>query len=310
MYNKYTVKYAGICGSDINKARDNSFIENDILKFGHEIVCESDSGELFVVNPFVCDSRCSTCNQKSFMYCDNVTRLGAGDVEGGFSGKVNIKSENLYKIPKTSHPEIGVFCDGIAVVFHGLHMIQLQSNQRLAIIGAGSIGVLSAVIIKEIFPHHSIDIFYKSRQKKEYLQELFGNTFSYHEISKMNICRNCYDVVIEAVGGKQIDTIDYSIDMVKNSGSILVFGAFNDECKTINRLRQLFYKQIKLIGINSFCKEYDDFQRAVNWAFSHERLLSSLITDFYVVCRNRIDAKKVYQSVLAHKLLKGCIVYE
>lgn len=304
------VKYAGICGSDINKAKEETFLENDILKLGHEIVCLSNTGDLYVVNPFICDSNCTTCTQESYMYCDKVTRLGAGNVEGGFSGEISVKLNNLYRVPDCSHPEVGILCDGMAVVLHGFHMMDFQRVQKLAIIGAGSIGVLAALTAKEEFPHVSIDIFCKSILKKDYLNKQFGDSFNYLDMCDIPAINNCYDVVIEAVGGWQTDTITNSIGVVKNNGTILVFGAFNENCRIVKGLRQLFYKQITLFGINSFCKKCNDFQKAVKWTFAHEELLFSLLTNSYSVNRSRVDANIIHKFVLEHKLLKGYFVYD
>lgn len=308
--NTYKVKYAGICGSDINKAKDVGFQVDDILKLGHEIVCLSNKGDLFVVNPFFCNSNCPVCEQGSYFHCEKVTRLGAGVVKGGFSGMICADPDNLYKIPQCSHPEIGVLCDGIAVVFHGFHMIQLQNIQRLAIIGAGSIGILAAMVAKKEYPNLRVDIFFKSTRKKNFLIKQFGDFFNYVDISEISSKSNCYDIVMEAVGGRQTETINHSIEIVKNSGSILVFGAFSEESNHLKRFRQLFYKQITIIGVNSFCKKCNDFQKAVNWTFANEELLFPLLTDLYVIDRGRIEEKDIYRRILDQKILKGYFVYE
>ena len=244
------------------------------------------------------------------MHCDKTVRLGAGVAYGGYAGEVSVASGNLYKVPECSHPEIGVLCDGVAVVLHGFHMMEWQNVREVAIIGTGSIGMLAALISKENNPNLTVDIFYKSSGKRDFLKKHWDDSFNYLDISEISIRHNCYDVVLEAVGGRQTDTITHSIDIVRNSGSILVFGAFSEDCNCLNKLRQLFYKQITLIGVNSFCKKYDDFQRAVDWTFAHEDLLSPLLTDFYAINKGCIDAKGVYQSVLDRKLCKGCFVYE
>ena len=308
--NSYLVKYAGICGSDINKAEDPTFLEKDILTLGHEVVCQSDTGDLYVVNPFFCASNCPDCSQRSYLHCAKVNRLGSGNADGGYSGKICISFKNLYSVPLCSHPEVGVLCDGVAVVLHGFHMLTWLNVQKMAIIGAGSIGVLAALIAKEAHPALTIDIFCKSDKKRDYLFQLYGNSFNYIDINDVSRTNDCYDLVLEAVGGKQTNTLSLAIDIVRNNGSILVLGSFHEDCNYPSRLRQLFYKQITLTGVNSFCKEYHDFQKAFQWTFSHEELLFPLITDFYHIDRSNVNSKELLHLVLEHKMLKGCLVYE
>ena len=310
LYNKYWVKYAGICGTDINKAKEKCISEGNVLNFGHEVVCASSDGEMYVVNPFICDSVCKTCELSSYIYCDKVNRLGCGNMSGGYSGEITIPQKNLYKIPQCSHPEVGVLCDGIAVVLHGFHMVKLHNINKLAIIGAGSIGILSALIAKEKFPQLSIDIFTKTKEKKTFLNNLFGASFNYIDINNLATKANHYDVVIEAVGGPQTKSITNSIEIVKNNGTIIVFGAFGENSTNLIGLRNLFYKQISMVGVNSFCKIKDDFSKAVKWAFEHEEKLSQLLTNIYYLKRNQIDPKMAYQFLLEYKKLKGYIVYE
>ena len=65
-----------------------------------------------------------------------------------------------------------------------------------------------------------------------------------------------------------------------------------------------------MIGINSFCKDNNDFINAVEWACLHEDLLFPLLTNRYHFNRNAVDVNKVYSIILEPKFIKGYIVYE
>lgn len=308
---KYLVKFAGICGSDLNKVHDSSFCLSDILTLGHEVVCSSDEGDLYVVNPFECDMFCSECTQDSYLLCERVNRIGAGTSSGGYSGEVCLNPRRMYIIPASvNHPMVGVLCDGVAVVFHGFHMLDLHNSRRLAIIGAGSIGILSALVAKDRYPHLAIDVFYKSEQKGDFLFRYYGDYFNIVNIRDIENRQSIYDIVIEAVGGKQTDTISDAIHIVSNSGSILVYGAFHKDCRIIKSIRQLFYKQVSMIGVNSYCESHNDFPKAVRWTFDHEKLILPLLTDIYNVKRDKLDSEMIYRSVIAPKVMKGCFIYE
>lgn len=308
--NTYYVKYAGICGSDINKIKSKDFDPNKILQFGHEIVCESQDGALYVVNPFVCNPDCKICDSTSLLYCKQVHRLGDGTVDSGFSGKITILPENLFKIPSCKYPQVGVLCDGIAVIFHGLHMININMFSKIAIIGSGSIGVLAALLFKEQNHNCSIEIYVRTNEKQEYLNSHYSDYFNIIDINAINCVNEKYDLVVEAVGGLQTDSISIAIDIVKKNGAILVFGAFDAKCGLLKGIRRLFFKQIHMLGINSFCRKCNDFATAVDWAFSHENILYPMITNQVQVSRSNIDVVQIYQEIVKSKLLKGCFIYE
>ena len=307
----FQVRYAGICGSDINKMKKNGFLADDTVNYGHEIVvCDSDTGQLYVVDPFICKSNCGKCDVSSLIYCEKTKRLGSGVFKSGYSGTVIIPKSNLYNVNTFKHPEIGVLCDGIAVVLHGYHQVNLKNYKKMAIIGGGSIGILAGIIAKSKYLNLMIDVFVKSNVKKEFIEQNYKGTLNVWNTDIMSEKSDNYDVAIEAVGGNQTETLTACIDIVKKDGDIVVFGAFDNECSKMQGIRKLFYKQIKMIGINSFCKDNNDFINAVEWACLHEDLLFPLLTNRYHFNRNAVDVNKVYSIILEPKFIKGYIVYE
>lgn len=301
------VIYAGICGSDINKVRSNRVNDNQLPCLGHEIVCLAEDGRYYIVNPFICSTNCVQCNQASLIYCDKVLQIGSGSIPSGFSGRICVPTRNMFQIPPNIQPEVGILTDGIAVVLHALHLVNMVNLRRVAVIGAGSIGVLFALVLKEKYGDVQIDIVAR-KAKQHFLTTHYGDMF--RPVDSISSLGDSYDIIVEAVGGNQTQTLTQAIEAAQVNGMLLVLGAFDESCSTIDGLRTLFYKQLTVIGANSFCVCHDDFANAVSWTFENEKILLPLITNRYVVQRSQLSPSRIRQAIMKSKIMKGCIVHE
>lgn len=303
------VKFAGICGSDINKILSSQLYSLPVLKMGHEIVGINSYGEFCVVNPFVCNNSCIKCICKSNIYCEDSRRIGSGIDKSGFSGCITVPNRNIFLIPTSIHPEVGILTDGAAVVFHALHLCDIKFDNAL-IIGDGPIGILCALIFSQKFINSKIYIIIRKKTKREILVNIEIPNLIILSEEEANNGKIKYDLVIECVGGNQSKTLDYAISTVKHSGTILVFGAFNESVNSLDGLRTLFYKQIRILGINSFCECFHDFEEAFKWTYQNEDLLCRLLTDKYIIKRTDINSNEVENIIRKPKLIKGYIAYE
>lgn len=301
------VKFAGICGSDVNKLKQSNSEYNPLF-LGHEIVCVDNHNTYYVVNPFVCNN-CNRCSEESLNHCSLVRRIGSNFDYGGYSGYVKLPKENLFALPASVEPKIGVLTDGIAVIMHSLHYID-SSYQRVAIIGSGSIALLFALVYNYYEPNKDIVFVCRNKKKEEFISNFYSNVFKTIDIDSFKASKDSFDLIIEAVGGNQSESIDLSIDALSNNGRLIVLGAFDDSVCKINNLRNLFFKQISVKGINSYCLTNNDFEKAFKWTLLNSTKLERLITDEYHIKRNNVTADGIKQIVLEPHFIKGVIVYE
>ena len=75
-----------------------------------------------------------------------------------------------------------------------------------------------------------------------------------------------YDIIFEIVGRKQDNTLDCSIQCIKPNGQITVLGVFEKGYYGNILLRELFYKEGKIVGSNSygFFNGKSEFDMAIN----------------------------------------------
>lgn len=277
--------YTGVCGSDINHIK-NADINLPVKYMGHEIVGRVDDtsgtgiskGEWVVVNPFICNKckKPNKCTDESYLHCPNCKSLGKHQ-KGGFSGEIEVPEENLILIPETiTYKPVLTLIDPAAVIFHSILYLD-HIPRRLLIIGSGTLACLSAIILRNMYPSIDIDIKIKNAER------LYN--FKFLEKNKINIITNqndlksdFYDIVYEAVGGNQAETLKLAVQCVKVNGQIIVLGAFSSRVNTEFNLNIVFFKQIKIQGVNSYCRKFDEFRKAAEWVMNNAMDLRGLIT--------------------------------
>ena len=304
------ILYAGLCGSDINNMINNP--TKPKISYGHEIVGkvkniknskvkELKKGDYVIVNPFICSNKKkSDENEKySLIYSPRYQAIGR-ELKGGFSKYLFIPKENLYKIGfEKKYLPVGVLADGIAVIFHAIHMIGEKKKKNCLIIGTGTIACLFALLFNDLFPETKITIVSNTKEKKKKLAKIFHKNFfiklkTYNELSK----EEKYDLIIETVGGQQIKTLNAAIKYSEYNATIAVIGAFSKNITNALRYRELFYKQLHMLGVNSYCNTYNDFLNAIKWINKNYVTLFSLITNIY----DFSDIDFVIDNIINHKL--------
>lgn len=147
------VKSAGICGSDIAAFRGSNPLVSYPRMLGHEIAGEVISipanpsgikpGDKVVVDPYLYCGQCYPCSQNRTNCCEQLQVLGV-HVDGGMVDYLCHPANMLVKIPNELPWDIACMAEPLTIALHGLHRAHVQAGEHVAIIGAGTIGMLTA----------------------------------------------------------------------------------------------------------------------------------------------------------------------
>lgn len=152
------VRAAGICGSDLHNYRTGQWVASLPVIPGHEFSGEVLAvgaevtgfvpGDLAVADSRVPCGRCAACAEARFNHC---TGLGfVGEVcEGGFAEEVILPAARLLKAPPGLAPEIAAMSEPLAVALHALRRLDPAPAQPALIVGGGTIGGLTALLLAE-----------------------------------------------------------------------------------------------------------------------------------------------------------------
>lgn len=145
------VKYTGICGSDVPRVNGDAchFFPNVL---GHEFsgtieevgegVSTLKSGDRVSGVPLVPCMKCEDCQKGNYSLCKHYSFIGSREF-GSFAEYVVVPEKNAVKFDKEVSFEQGAFFEPTTVALHGLQRLDYQGGKTVAILGGGTIGLLT-----------------------------------------------------------------------------------------------------------------------------------------------------------------------
>lgn len=285
------VMSVGLCGSDVQRIdfinSSNQEINHPVL--GHEIsgIIEEIKGDQATfkvgdrvsIEPIIYCSSCKYCTEGNFQFCENIIALGK-TINGGFAQKLVVPIQNIHKLQDDIDFDTGTLLDLCSVCVHIHNLAGDFSGKNIAIIGDGAVGLTTALFV-EIYNGNATVI--GKRTSGDY------NFINYLDDKKLKEIESTFDIVIETVGRRNLTSLNQAISLSKIKGKIVVAGVFAPEFMLPITARTLFYKEISLVGANSYSYDHNKSRSetldAIEILNKHYKKLSSLITHKYPIQR-------------------------
>lgn len=270
------VVHAGICGSDVPKLiRPEEFSLPEPWRPGHEVVGEGTSGSLIAVNPLVPCGRCVRCTAGTIHLCPKLRRIG-WDLPGGFAHELLVPNSNVYPVPHGLSARHAVLADPAAVAIHGLRCNPIGDPSRLAIIGAGAIGLLTAIYAR-LHGWATTIVHRNGRAPSSTIAQNIPAEFQ--PLSALSSLAE-FDVVVDAANGSSPEPLELALRLVRDGGTVVVQNAYHPGVELQTTLRDLFRRSISLIGSFSHCRtENDDFALALDLLRMNDGRVANLVGD-------------------------------
>jgi threonine dehydrogenase-like Zn-dependent dehydrogenase len=270
------VSHVGICGSDVPKLLNpHDFALPEPWRPGHEIVGTDPTGRTVAVDPLVPCGTCPCCVAGDTHLCASLRRIG-WDLLGGFAEQVVIPAENAHPLPFGADPLVAVLADPAAVAIHGLRCSPVTLSGRLAVIGAGTIGLLTALYAHQQGWEVTV-VHREGRAPHETVPKAVPAIFR----SPATLAPNeAFDVVVDAASGADPAPLALALRLVDDSGTIVVQNAYYPGVTLPMPLRDAFRRSIRLIGSFSHCRRRPgDFILALDFLHSHAARVSHLVAE-------------------------------
>lgn len=153
---RIAVRACGICGSDVQRFKGKPRQRYPII-LGHEIsgvidavglgVSRFREGDPVVVAPLVPCHACSFCLQGDFGLCEQYTFIGSRR-PGGFASTVVVPERNVLSLPDGTTFPAPALIEPLAVGAYALTRVATVAEDRVVVIGGGSIGLCAALMAK------------------------------------------------------------------------------------------------------------------------------------------------------------------
>jgi threonine dehydrogenase-like Zn-dependent dehydrogenase len=185
-------------------------------------------------------------------------------------------------LPDTLDRSSAALSEPMAVCVRGARIGRIRIGDRVAIIGAGSIGLLSILTAKNA---GAAEVLVTARHphQQELARSLGADrVFDSAESLLAEIGDQHADVVVETVGG-ETDTLSESVQIARTGGRISVLGLFQGSPAFPGMT--FFSKELTLAASNCYSREseHGDFQLGTELAVAHAGLIQPLVTHTFAL---------------------------
>ncbi len=321
-------RVAGICGSDLHlvfMAADlgvhpGILPGNRLTYLGHEVV-----GTVDRVGPGVTDLApgdrvirqggwsclalggplCPRCREQNYNLCER--QRSEGPVGGGWGDEYTAASGAVMKVPPDLSDEQAVLVEPAACALRGVLRRPPAPDQRVLVLGMGTIGFLALQAARAAGPDCEIvavaQFPYQAELARRYGADrvwMVGQDFLtlaadltggcvYRGVTGSRTMVGGFDRVYDCVG--QAQTLQLALRLARSGGAVVLIGVSLQPLRL--DLTPVWYNEVDLIGTvshgysNLYGERISDYERAVQWLQSGRLQAGGMITHRFPLTRYR-----------------------
>lgn len=236
------VKVSGICGTDLRSWKvPKPAVEGKIV--GHELsgqvvevgkaVTNVKPGDRVVIETVLGDGTCDWCKAEQYNLCPNLYEVRAKTVSRAFAEYVVGPAKKFYKLLDNVSYEEAALLDTYAVSLHACHITNLTLTDKIAIIGAGPIGLSLLDIAKlsgaEAAITDVLDFPLQVAQKLGADMAINTDKEDGHKKILDATGNRGADITYECAGGKAMPkTFPQAVSFTRIGGKVCLVGGFDE----------------------------------------------------------------------------------
>ncbi len=265
------VKYAGVCGSDVNVFNHNHPTATVPRIMCHEILGTIDEinaagpldykvGTRVVVCPLTWCGKCEACRAGAFHVCRNLGILGLHR-DGGFAEYVAVDADMVFPVPDELTDEEAILTEPFAVGFHLNSRAGVQPGDTVLVYGGGPIGLMAAINAR-YFRAERVVISEPNPERRAYVA-----SFGFETVDPSQ--RDIVEAAMEMTNGVGFDKV------IEASGAAPAWRTLTDVCRIRGviapvgipkgfaelKVVQLIFKEQTILGNRVYTREH--FMRTI-----------------------------------------------
>jgi L-iditol 2-dehydrogenase len=232
---------AGICGTDLRHWKvEDPDLEGKIM--GHELAGEVEEvgedvtdlkkGDRVVIETVLGDGTCEWCRIQRYNLCPDLYPVRMETVSRAFAEYVIAPARKMYKLPDNVSFEEAALLDTFSVSLHAIQISGLKINDKVAVIGAGPIGLGQLQLAKlygaEVIVTDVVDDALEMAKKLG--ADATVNTEKEDEKQKLMEFTDGrgVDIAFECAGGKSMPTtLRQATEYARIGGKVVIVGGFD-----------------------------------------------------------------------------------
>ncbi|MHB8780234.1 MAG: zinc-dependent alcohol dehydrogenase [Candidatus Geothermincolia bacterium] len=260
------------------------------------------------------DPPCPQCARGDYMLCENwgARDLAKRDTGGGFSPYAVMHRSQPFKVPAALTNDEAVLLEPVSVAVHGVHRRMPQAGERVLVIGAGTIGLLTLAVARALAPQAEYWVVARypfqaemakrlgaagvvSEGKDDYRALARASRARYYSRLGNRILIGGFEVIYDSIGND--GTVHNALRWARGGGHVVVMGV-NFKPGKID-YSPVWQQEVTLTGINSHATEADGRS---SWEIAAELLESGrLDVSGIITHRFRLDQYRQAIETFVHK---------
>jgi threonine dehydrogenase-like Zn-dependent dehydrogenase len=180
---------------------------------GHEIAGVAEDGTPVAIEPLIPCDRCEYCRTGAYNLCER----GASSVigvahDGGMADEIRVPERCLVPLPAAATPADACLVEPLSVAVHGLRRAGLRGDQRVAIVGGGSVGLCALAAVAASGAEVALIARHEAQVEAG---ERLGATASID---------GSYDLVIDAAGTES--ALQRAVELCRPDGTLLLLATY------------------------------------------------------------------------------------
>jgi threonine dehydrogenase-like Zn-dependent dehydrogenase len=218
----FRVGLAGICGSDLHGYRGHPGPRVPPLVLGHEAVGGVEGrADRFVLFPLLTCGECRSCREGAENLCARRELLGMHR-DGVFAGALSVPATALVPVPDGVPDRLAVLTEPLAVAVAALREEAVAAGDRVLVVGAGPIGLLSVYAAGAAGAEVTVAEPLAARRR------LAAGLGAAQVLERPEDAEaDAYDIVVDAAGFAP--SIAASVAAVRRGGRLAILGLGHDE---------------------------------------------------------------------------------
>lgn len=262
------IEACGICGTDLTIFAGKHPRSKPPLVLGHEFVgtlledtgiANLSRGTRVVCYPLVSCGHCDACGNGREHVCETLRLVGI-DSAGGMAGFARVDPQLLYPIADDVPADVAAQVEPLAVCVHAANVGQIMEGQKVAILGAGPIGVTLAMLLRQ-YGVERIILSDVSHGRLAIAGALgFETAIAGSDLSSMlgDAPRRGFDVVFECAGAAA--AVGDAVSNVRNGGKVVIV-SIHKTPQPVD-LQVMSFRELSISGTRVYTRA--EFQQAIN----------------------------------------------
>jgi (R,R)-butanediol dehydrogenase/meso-butanediol dehydrogenase/diacetyl reductase/L-iditol 2-dehydrogenase len=229
----------------------------DVAALGRDVTGLKTGGRV-TVEPCVVCGTCDACRHGSYGYCEHIS-FTYRNGDGAMARYITVRDSSVYPLPDHLSYDAGALIEPLSVAAHGVRRADIGLGEKVLVIGAGAIGILTAALCRLSGAGEILVCGHSARRLA------MAGEFGAARTVNPGAGEDLEEAVREISGGTGMDktfecvgresTFVQAMTSLRRNGLATVMGIFEDPVISINAMRFITH-EIRVQGAQGYCWDF------------------------------------------------------